>query len=65
MKIDSNIKMPPKCSGKADVIRSMKVGDSTIIEAAKRNAWGSVAKSVGFKIAVRTVDGKCRMWRTA
>ncbi len=67
--IHKNVPMPTnlgRAQGVAAALRRMEVGDRIVIEKANRPAVYSAAKRLSDrKIAVRTVDGVCRVWRIA
>lgn len=57
-------------ASKTSVIRTMVVGDSFMLEGAQPGekavyTWRNTARNVGAKVAIRKVDGGCRVWRTA
>ena len=68
-KIEKNVPMPTArryAKGMTDAIRRMEVGDSFVIEKAKRRSAYAIAWSLGDrKISVREVDGPYRVWRIA
>ena len=68
-KIEKNVPMPTArgyTKGLTDALRRMEVGDSFVIEKAKRQSVYGTAKRLGDrKISVREVDGAYRVWRIA
>lgn len=68
-KIEKNVPLPTtveRSKGLTYTMRRMEVGDSILIEKGLSALAHSVAKKLGDrKIATRTVDGKCRVWRIA
>lgn len=67
-RISKNIPVPASRGSIVDLLRRMKVGDSTVVEADKvHNApYYNAARRIGIKIALRTVKpGKQRVWRIA
>ena len=67
--IEKNVPMPTArryTKGLAATIRRMEVGDSFVIEKARRCTVYIIAKKLGDrKLSVREVDGACRVWRIA
>lgn len=67
--IEKNVPLPTtveRSKGLTYTMRRMEVGDSILIEKGLSALAHSVAKKLGDrKIATRTVDGKCRVWRIA
>jgi hypothetical protein len=73
IEVDRGIPLPARPGGAGAVPkypwRTMDVGDSFLVPAKTPRTFSAqmtnAAKSTGRKFAARTVDGGCRVWRTA
>lgn len=67
--IEKNVPLPTaveRSKGLTYTMRRMEVGDSILIDKGLGGFAHSIAKKLGDrKIATRTVDGACRVWRIA
>jgi hypothetical protein len=69
IKIDHDIPIPPKRDGwgrLTETMKSLKVGDSFVVDDKLKTSIYSSAKGVGFKVAIRRLgEGRWRVWRIA
>lgn len=63
--IEKNVPVPARAFKSEYPFAEMEVGDSFFVEGRKHVAVKNAAAQTGYTFKAKTVDGGCRVWRTA